>query len=132
MIAIGPRGRDEAIVRVVSTEHGNLASQCATWGHGLSCRLVHYQRKDEIVGRALSEGQQGVLGPGFQGGRQVVVRLGALSVHPNLDFLVELTEELERDARNFEIADNVPSDERVKYLLYDVERRIILYLKLES
>ena len=80
----------------------------------------------------MSEGQQGVLGPGFQGGRQVVVRLGALSVHPNLDFLVELTEEFERDARNFEIADNVPSDERVKYLLYDVERRIILYLKLES
>ena len=132
MIAIGPRGRDEAIVRVVSTEHGNLAAQCPTRGRGLSCGLVHYQRKDKIIGRALSERPQGVLGPGFQGGRQLIVRLGALSVRPNLDFLVKLPEEFERDMRDFEMANNVPSDERVKDLFCDVERRKILYLKLES
>ena len=73
--AIGPRRRDEAIVRVVSTEHGKMAAQCAARGSGLSRGLIHYQRKDEIIGRAFSKRREGVLGPDFQGGRQIAVRL---------------------------------------------------------
>ena len=61
-----------------------------------------------------------------------MVRLGALSVHPNLDFIVKLLEEFERDVRDFEIANYIPGDKRVKYLFCDVKRGKILYLKLES
>ena len=125
---MSPRRRDEAIVRVVSTEHGNLAAKCALRRLRLSRSLGHYQREDEIRGRALGERPQGVLGPGFQGVRQLVVCFGTLAVHPNFDLLVELLEELERDFRDFQLADDVPCDERVKYLLCDVERRKVLHL----
>ena len=130
--AMGPRGRDDAFVRVVSTEHGNLAAKCASRGRGLSRGLIHYQRKDKIIGRALSERPQCILGPYFHGGRQLAVRLGTLVVHPNFDFLVKFLEEFERDVRDFKLADYVPCDERVKDLLCDVERRKVLHLKLES
>ena len=129
---MGPRGRDDAFVRVVSTEHGNLAAKCASRGRGLSRGLIHYQRKDKVIGRALSERPQCILGPYFHGGRQLTVRLGALFVHPNFDFLVKFLEEFERDVRDFKLADYVPCDECVKDLLCDVERRKVLHLKLES
>lgn len=83
------------MVRVVSTEHGNLAAECAARRLRFSRSLVHYQREDEILGRALGERPQGVLGPSFQGSRQLAVRLGTLAVHADFDLLVELPEELE-------------------------------------
>src|SRR5579863_7714169 len=52
---VGPRGRDDAIVRVVRTEHNDLTAKRAAWGNRLSGRLVHHQRKDEIGRRALGE-----------------------------------------------------------------------------
>ena len=119
-------------MRVVSTEHGNLAAKCTSRGHRLSRSLVHYQREDEVLGRALGERSQGVLGPSFQGVRQPVVRFGTLAVHPNFDVLVELLEELERDARDFQLTDDVPCDERVKDLFCDVERRKVLHLEWET
>ena len=106
---------------MVSTEHGNLAAKCASRWLRLSRSLVHYQWEDEVRGRALGERPQGVIGPSFQGVRQPVVRFGALAVHPNFDVLIEFLEELERDARDFQLADDVPCDERVKDLLCDVE-----------
>src|SRR5579863_5951819 len=54
-VAIGPRGRNDAIVRVVRTEHSDLTAKRAARGNGLSGRLVHHQRKDEIGRRALGE-----------------------------------------------------------------------------
>jgi hypothetical protein len=127
-ITIGPRRRDEATVRVVRTKHGNLAAECASRRLGFSRSLVHYQREDEVFGRALGERPQGVLGPSFQGARQLVVRFGALAVHPDFDLLVELPEEFERDTGDFQLADDVPCDERVKDLFCDVERRKVLDL----
>lgn len=127
-IAVGPRRRDEAAVRVVGAKHGNLAAKCASGRLGFSRGLVHDQREDEILGRAHGKRPQGVLGPSFQGARQVAVRFGALAVHPDFDLLVELPEELEGDAGDFQLADDVPCDERVKDLLCDVERRKVLYL----
>ena len=114
---------------MVSTEHGNLAATCALRRLRLSRSFVHYQREDEVLGRALSERPQGVLGPNLQGMRQLVVRLGTLEVHPDFDALIELPEEFEGDARDFQLADYVPCDERVKDLFCDVERREVLYLK---
>ena len=69
--AIGPRGRNDAIVRVISTEDGNWAAKCASQGHGFSRGLVLYptEGRDPVI-----EGPQGVLGPASQGGRQSVVR----------------------------------------------------------
>jgi hypothetical protein len=131
-ITIGPRRRDETIVRVVSTEHGNLAAKCAPRRLRLSRSLVHYQREDEVRGRALGERPQGVLGPSFQGVRQLFVRFGTLAVHPDFDLLVELLEELERDVSDLQLADDVPRDERVKYLFCDVERRKVLHLEWET
>jgi hypothetical protein len=113
---------------VVRTKHGNLAAKCASRRLRFSRSLVHYQREDEILGRALGERPQGVLGPGFQGARQLAVRFGTLAVHPNFDLLVELPEELEGDAGDFQLADDVPCDERVKDLFCNVERRKVLYL----
>lgn len=63
---------------------------------------------------------------------QPVVRFGTLAVRPNSDLLIELLEELERDARDFQLADDVPRDERVKDLFCDVERRKVLHLELET
>lgn len=119
------------MVRVVSTEHGNLAAECAARRLRFSRSLVHYQREDEVFGRALCQRPQGVLGPSFQGVRQPIVRFGTLAVHPNFGVLVDLLEELERDFRDFQLADDVPCDERVKDLLCNVERRKVLHLEWE-
>ena len=131
-IAIGPRRGDDTIVRVVCTEHGNLAAKRASRRHRLSRSLVHYQWEDEVLGRALGERPQGVLGPSFQSVGQPVVCFGTLGIHPNFDLLVELLEELERDTRDLQLADDVPCDERVKDLFCDVERREVLHLQLET
>ena len=120
------------MVRMVRTKHGNLAAKCASRRLRFSRSLVHYQREDEVLGRAHGERPQGVLGPSFQGARQLAVRLGTFAVHANLDPLVELAEELERDVGDFQFADNVPCDERVKDLFCDVERRKVLHLKWET
>ena len=126
---VDPRGRDDAIVGVVRTEHGDLTTKRAARGNGLSDRLVHHQRKDEIGRRALGEREEGVLGPIFERRRQLFILLGMLWVHPNLDVLVELLEEIKRDARDFELANYVPRDECVEDLFRDVERREVLNLK---
>ena len=117
------------MVRVVGAEHSNLTAKRATWGNGLPGRLVHHQRKDEIGRRTLSKREKSVLGPVFERSRQLFVRLGTLGVHALLDALVKLPEELERNARDFELADFVPRDECVKDLFCDVERREVLNLR---
>ena len=57
--------------------------------------------------------------------------LEPLRVHPNFDGLVELLKELERDNRDFQLANDVPRDERVKDLFCDIERRKVLHLEYE-
>jgi hypothetical protein len=127
--AVGPRGRDDPIIRIVGTEHSDLATKRTTRGHGLSTRLIHHQRKDEIRRRARGKREEGVLGPLLECSRQLFIRLGTLGVRPNLDALVDLLEELEGDTRDFELSDFVPGDECVKDLLCDVERCEVLNLK---
>jgi hypothetical protein len=129
---MGPRGRDKAIVRVVGTEHGDLAAKRTARRLRQARRLIHDQGKDEIGRRAFLERTEGVLGRLLEGGRQFPVRMGFLAVFPNLDLLVELAEELERDARDLEFTEDVPCDECVKDLFCDVERREVLDLKPQS
>jgi len=131
-IAVGPRGRNDAVVRVVDTEHGNLAAKCTVWPnwweHGLSSLIVHHQRKDKVRGRPRSKREKGVLGPVSHGGRQLTIRPGTLGVRSDLDRLVELPEELERDFCNFELTDQVPREKCIKDLFCDINRREVLNL----
>jgi hypothetical protein len=82
------------MIRVVRIKHGNLAAKCASRQLRFSRSLVHYQREDEVLGRAHGERPQGVLGLSFQGGRQlpVAVCFGNLAVYAKFDLLVGLAE----------------------------------------
>ena len=103
--AVVPRWRDDAVVRVVGAEHGDLAAKRTTRGDGLSGRLVHHQGKDEIGRRTLGEGDEGILGPSLDRGCQFPVGDGTLAVHSDSDKLVELAEKLERNLRDLEFTD---------------------------
>ena len=131
-IAVGPRGRDNTVVRVVDTEHGNLATKCTVrpnwWDHGLSGNIVHHQRKDKVRWRARSKRKKGVLGPVSYGGRQFIIRPGIFGVRSNLDRLVDLPEKLERDFCDFELTDQVPCEKCIKDLFRDIDRREVLNL----
>ena len=117
----------------MDTEHGNLAAKCTVrpiWReHGLSAHIVHHQRKDKVRGGAWSKREKGVLGPGSYGGRQLIIRPGTFGVRSDLDILVDLSEELEGDSRDFELTDQVPCKKRVKDLFCDINRREVLNLR---
>ena len=59
----------------------------------------------------------------------MTIRLGTFGVRPDLDTLVELSEELERDLRDIELTDQVPSMKCIKDLFPDIQRREVLRLR---
>jgi hypothetical protein len=57
--------------------------------------------------------------PTFERGRQFAVRLGTVGVQPDFGFVVKLSDEFERNTRDFELSDD---GELVKYLFCNVEQ----------
>jgi len=116
----------------VETEHGNLAAKCTVWPiwreHGLSARPVHHQRKDKVGGGARFKREKGFPGPGSYGGRQFLIRRRTFGVRSDLDSLVDLPEELERDFRDLELTNHVPRKKCIKDLFCDIEGREVLNL----
>ena len=58
----------------------------------------------------------------------MTIRPGTFGVRSDLDTLVELLEELERDLRDLELTDQVPCMKCIKDLFSDIQRREVLRL----
>lgn len=58
----------------------------------------------------------------------MTIRPGTFGVRSDLDTLVELPEELERDLRDFKLTDQVPCMKCIKDLFSDIQRREVLRL----
>jgi len=129
--AIGPRGRDDAIARVVSTEHGNLATKCASREYELPVVLFVINRRMRSLGVRLASDRSMFSAQLFRADVNQSYVLEPSRYTPTFDFLVESPEEFERDTRDLELADYVPCEERVKDLFRDVERRKVLHLESE-
>ena len=79
--------------------------------------------------RAFGERSDGVVGPTLEEARQLLIFVGYLGVHSDLDILVENPEELERHGRDLELAESIPCKKCVIDLFCFVQRREELRLE---
>ena len=118
---VSPVGREDPVVRIVHAECGGQAADHAAWSVRATLLLVNAFDEHVVRRRIIRELQHDLVRPVMHCVRELLVRLGALLVRPDLDLGVELSPELEVDLGHLEVANNVPGDERVVELFSSVE-----------
>ena len=110
---VAPVGGDEPIVPVVHAERGTQAADHATGPMWPSLLLIDALDKHVVLRRFCRELRHDLLRPFMHHVGELLVRLRALLVRPDLDLGVELPPEFEVDFSHLEMANKVPRDERV-------------------
>jgi hypothetical protein len=118
---VAPVGRNEPVVCIVHAECGSQAADHASGSVRTALLLVDAFYEHVVRRRVIRELQHDLVRPVMHRVCELLVRLGALLVRPDLDLGVELSPELEVDLCHLEMANNVPRNERVVELFSRVE-----------